>query len=78
MYPALSVPLKLKPYKLVPWVYWVVSNVLSAPVNLTVHGAIPSSPPWKGTENCNWFGAGPDAPVTSTDLLNEPDHRLEL
>ena len=78
IYPDLSVPSKLKPYKLVPWVYWVSSNWLSAPVNLTVHGAIPSVPPWKGIENLSWFDVGPLAPVTSIEALNEPDHALEL
>ena len=58
--------------------------MLSAPVNLTVHGAIPSSPPWKGTENLSWLAVGPVAPVTSIEALNEAEfaptgaHKPEL
>ena len=47
-------------------------------MNLTVHGAIPSVPPWKGTVNFNWFPVGPVAPVTLIEALNEPVHKLEL
>ena len=47
-------------------------------MNLTVHGAIPSSPPWKGTVNLSWLAVGPPTPVTLIEALNEPGHKLEL
>ena len=70
LYPALFVPSKLNPYKLVA--------VINLPVCFTVYGAIPSSPPWKGTENLSCEFVGPFTPVTSIEALNEPDHKLEL
>ena len=52
--------------------------MLSAPVNLTVYGAIPSVPPWKGTVNLIWSAVGPVVPVESISLANEPVHNPEL
>ena len=80
VYPALSVPLKSKPNKFAfaDVDSYAAANVLSAPVNLGFHGAIPSSPPWKGTENFNWSEVGPAANVASIDALKAPVHNPEL
>ena len=77
VYPAAVVELTSNPNTLVPFSY-SLANVLSVPVNITVWGAIPSSPPWKGTVNLSCAFVGPLAPVVSNDLLNEPVHKLEL
>ena len=49
----------------------------SAPVNLTVCGATPSEPAWKGTVNLSWLAVGPVAPVESNEALNELVHNPE-
>ena len=85
LYPAFAVVLKSNPNKLVLLEY-ADASWLSAPVNTGVHGAIPSLPPWKGTENFNCVFLGPFSPVTSIDALNDfgvnapasPAHKLEL
>ena len=51
--------------------------MLSDPVNLTISGLSPSSPPWKGTENLSCVFLGPFAPVASIEALNDPDHNPE-
>ena len=70
------VELKLNPNKFVPAVY-AAANELSPPVNLGVCGAIPSSPPWKGTVNLSWFAVGPLCAVVSNDALRAPVHNPE-
>jgi len=76
-YPASVGEFISKPYKLSPVVY-EPANVVSFPINLTISGLKPSSPPWKGTVNFNWLAVGPVDPSVDIEALNEPVHKLEL